>query len=52
MVERVTVVEQIRAVLRSGESSKISAMMRYFFSSRPQQIILPTAPVASPCESE
>jgi hypothetical protein len=48
MVEKITVVEQIRAVIRSGESAKISAMMRYFFSSPPQQIILPTAPVASP----
>jgi hypothetical protein len=47
MVEKTTVVEQIRAVLRSGESSKISTMMRYFFSSQPQRIILPTAPVAT-----
>jgi hypothetical protein len=47
MVEKITVVEQIRAVIRSGESAKISAMMRYFFSSPPQQIILPTAPLAS-----
>lgn len=52
MVEKITVVEQIRAVLRSGESSKISAMMRYFFSSRPQQIILPTAPLAGSCETQ
>lgn len=50
MVEKITVVEQIRAVLRSGESSKIGAMMRYFFSSRPQQIILPTAPTVGPCD--
>jgi len=52
MVEKITVVEQIRAVLRSGESSKISTMMRYFFSSQPQQIILPTAPaVAEGCSN-
>lgn len=37
--ERVTVIEQIRAALRSGESVKISAIIRYLLSAQPQTVI-------------
>jgi hypothetical protein len=38
-VERLTMVEQIRAALRSGESATISAIMRYFLTSSPTTVL-------------
>lgn len=52
--ERMTMVEQIRAALRSGESDTITHIMRYFLSSSPRAILPPTLPTppASPCEED
>src|SRR5690606_40891324 len=36
-VEKMTLVEQIRAALRSGESRKVTAIMRYLLSSRSEE---------------
>ena len=52
--ERLTMVEQIRAALSSGESAKITHIMRYFLSCSPRTI-LPTAgttPPAAPCADD
>lgn len=37
--ERLTLVEQIRAALRSDESATISAIMRYFLTSTPRTVL-------------
>lgn len=52
--ERITLVEQIREALRSGESAKVSMIMRYFLSSSPNVLLpdpLPVPAVAS-CDSD
>ena len=52
--ERLTMVEQIRAALSSGESDKITHIMRYFLSSTPRTV-LPTSlatPPANPCAED
>lgn len=41
VAERQTLVEQIRAALRSGESRKVTAIMRAFLSSAPDRVRLP-----------
>lgn len=51
VAERVTVVEQIRSAVRSGESAKVSAIVRYFLSSRPGTVLPLDLPVAeAPCQ--
>lgn len=44
-VEKMTLVEQIRAALRSGESRKITAIMRYLLSSPVTTSRLPDVPL-------
>lgn len=44
-VEKMTLVEQMRAALRSGESRKITAIMRYLLSSPVSTPRLPDVPV-------
>ena len=44
-VEKMTLVEQIRAALRSGESRKITAIMRYLLSSPSAGSRLPDVPM-------
>ena len=39
LAERSTLVEQIRAALRSGESATITAIMRYFLTSSPRTVL-------------
>lgn len=44
-VEKMTLVEQIRAALRSGESRKVTAIMRYLLSSPATVSRLPDVPM-------
>lgn len=44
-VEKMTLVEQIRAALRSGESRKVTAIMRYLLSSPTTASRLPDVPM-------
>ena len=41
--EKGSMVEQIRAALRSGHSDRISTMMRFFFSRHPEKVLSPAA---------
>ncbi len=41
--EKLTLVEQIRAALRSGNSERLSTIMRFFFSRRPETVLSPAA---------
>lgn len=41
--EKMSLVEQIRAALRSRSSDQISTIMRFFFSRRPESVVSPAA---------
>lgn len=41
--EKASLVEQIRAALRSGSSANISTIMRFFFSRKPENVVSPAA---------
>ena len=41
--EKLTLVEQIRAALRSGNSERLSTIMRFFLSRRPDGVLSPAA---------